>query len=265
MSDDDRLASWPLRAKVVVGALTILLVVVATIAGLRQAPPPQRSAGPLTTSTSTTAIPAAPDSSPLTSGADVVPPTPPTTPSPAAPEPVRPSLAQLRVVDLVATQPGYSRDLFPTWLDLDANGCDAREDSLIAESLVAASVHRSGDCEVLAGRWLSIYDAVEVTDPSNLDVDHMVPLAEAWRSGAYAWDGTRRAAYANDLTFADHLIAVTASTNRSKSDSPPNEWRPPRQDSWCRYASDWITIKLTWSLTATTPERDALGQMLDTC
>lgn len=66
-------------------------------------------------------------------------------------------------------------------------------------------------------------------------------------------------------SFPDHLIAVTASTNRSKSDRPLNEWRPPRQDSWCRYATAWVTIKLTWSLTATTAERDALGQMLDTC
>ncbi|MGI8755108.1 MAG: HNH endonuclease family protein [Acidimicrobiales bacterium] len=267
MSDDGRLTSWPLRAKVVVGGLAILLVVVASIAAVRQAPPRQRSAGPLATTSSTTAIAAAPDAlpAPLTTGIDVVPPTPSTTPGPAAPEPPQPSLAQLRVADVARTQTGYSRDLFPTWLDLDGNGCDAREDSLIAESLIAASVDRSGGCEVLAGRWLSIYDGVEVTEPSNLDVDHLVPLAEAWRSGASAWDGARRAAYANDLTFADHLIAVTAATNRSKSDSPPNEWRPPRQDSWCRYATDWITIKLTWALTATTPERDALGQMLETC
>jgi len=164
----------------------------------------------------------------------------------------------------VPSPPGYSRDLFPTWLDLDGNGCDAREDTLVAESLVTATVSDSG-CEVLDGRWLSIYDGVEITESSDLDVDHLVPLAEAWRSGASGWDTTRRMAFANDLSFPNHLIAVTASTNRSKSDSPPNEWRPPRQESWCRYATAWVTIKLTWSLTATTAERDALGQMLDTC
>lgn len=135
---------------------------------------------------------------------------------------------------------------------------------MIAESLVTATVSSSG-CEVLGGWWLSIYDGVEITESSDLDVDHLVPLAEAWRSGASGWETTRRAAFANDLSFPDHLIAVTASTNRSKSDSPPNEWRPPRRDSWCRYATAWVTIKVNWSLTATAAERDALGQMLETC
>ncbi len=173
-------------------------------------------------------------------------------------------LAELRIVDDAAPASGYSRELFPTWLDLDDNGCDAREDTLLAESLVTATVSASG-CEVLGGRWLSIYDGVEVSEPSDLDVDHLVPLAEAWRSGASTWETARRAAFANDLSFPDHLIAVTATTNRSKSDSPPNEWRPPRQGSWCRYARAWVSVKVTWSLSATTAERNALGQMLDTC
>ncbi len=173
-------------------------------------------------------------------------------------------LAELRIVDDAAPASGYSRELFPTWLDLDDNGCDAREDTLVAESLVTATVSASG-CEVLGGRWLSIYDGVEVSEPSDLDVDHLVPLAEAWRSGASTWETARRAAFANDLSFPDHLIAVTATTNRSKSDSPPNEWRPPRQGSWCRYARAWVSVKVTWSLSATTAERNALGQMLDTC
>ncbi len=118
---------------------------------------------------------------------------------------------------------------------------------------------------MISGRWLSIYDGVEVSDPSELDVDHLVPLAEAWRSGAHAWETDRRAAFANDLSYPDHLIAVTGATNRSKSDSPPNEWRPPLRSTWCRYATAWVTVKTTWSLTVTTAERDALGQMLDTC
>jgi hypothetical protein len=125
-------------------------------------------------------------------------------------------------------------------------------------------VQRDG-CDVVAGRWTSVYDGVVVTDPSQLDVDHMVPLAEAWRSGASTWDGTRRARFANLLDDPDHLVAVTATTNRSKSDSPPDQWRPGREQTWCWYATAWITIKVAWSLTATTSERDALGQMLDTC
>jgi hypothetical protein len=184
-------------------------------------------------------------------------PAPTTTPPP----PTRPDLARL-VIDDAAPPGGYDRDLFPTWLDLDLNGCDARDDTLSAESEVP--VQRDG-CDVFAGRWTSVYDGVVVTDPGQLDVDHMVPLAEAWRSGADDWDGERRARFANSLDDPDHLVAVTAATNRSKSDSPPDRWRPDRQDSWCWYATAWITIKVSWSLTATTGERDALGQMLDTC
>ena len=159
--------------------------------------------------------------------------------------------------------PGYTRDLFPTWLDLDGNGCDARQDSLLAESLTPPVV--SSDCVVVSGQWRSIYDDVSTTNPADLDVDHLVPLGEAWRSGAYAWAGSQRTDFANDTVDPDHLIAVTSSSNRSKSDSPPNEWRPPDEQSWCRYATAWIEVKLKWSLTATTAERDALGQMLDQC
>lgn len=121
-------------------------------------------------------------------------------------------------------------------------------------------------CDVTAGEWVSIYDgATTTTDPSTFDVDHMVPLAEAWRSGAHGWDPELRARFANHLDEPDHLIAVTASSNRSKGDRPPNEWRPPAQSSWCRYATAWIQVKVTWDLSGTTAERDALGQMLATC
>lgn len=183
-----------------------------------------------------------------------------TTAPPATVEPA--DVSALLIDDSPSPSTGYSRDLFPTWLDFDGNGCDARDDTLAAESLDA--VTRDG-CDVTGGRWISIYDGVTVTDPSELDIDHVVPLAEAWRSGADVWDAERRARFANHLDYADHLIAVTASTNRSKGDSPPNGWRPPSEAVWCRYATAWVTVKVTWNLTATTLERDTLGQMLERC
>lgn len=157
---------------------------------------------------------------------------------------------------------GYRRDLFPTWLDLDGNGCDTRDDVLAAESEIPAT--RSG-CNVISGRWVSIYDERVEVDPTRLDIDHLVPLAEAWRSGAAAWTAERRARFANHVDAPDHLIAVTASSNRSKGDRPPNEWRPPAEASWCRYATSWVQIKIEWQLHASTRERDALGTMLETC
>ena len=211
-------------------------------------PPPSE---PLTGSTTTTATEAESTTTSL----------PVTTTTTKPPNPA-PDLAALRIDDQQGSTAGYSRDLFPTWLDFDGNGCDARDDTLTAESLTP--VGRNG-CDVTAGEWVSIYDGVTTTDPSTLDVDHMVPLAEAWRSGAHAWDAERRARFANHMDDPDHLIAVTASSNRSKSDSPPNVWRPPASNSWCRYATAWVQVKITWDLSGTTAERDALGQMLATC
>ena len=280
VSERQRLTHWPLRAKVTVAVLTLILVIVVGAGSARQSADKDRVAAGLAPSSTSSALPSSSSATVATVPGTASPPPPPTaapTPAPtaattaAAPPPVLSNggavalLAHLRIVDAAVSPQGYSRDLFPTWLDLDRNGCDARDDTLIAESLVPAQVSYSDGCDVVSGRWMSIYDGLEVTEPSDLDVDHLVPLADAWRSGAHAWDAVRRAAFANDLAFPDHLIAVTASTNRSKSDSPPNEWRPPQQETWCRYATAWVTVKVNWSLTITTPERDALGQMLDTC
>jgi hypothetical protein len=184
-----------------------------------------------------------------------------TPPDPAA---SRALLAKLVIDDRSAPR-DYARDLFPIWLDLDGNGCDARVDVLVAESLTPPQVDRTGSCAVLAGDWRSRYDGVEVSDPAELDVDHVVPLGEAWRSGADTWGAGRRAAYANDLDDPDHLVAVTSASNRSKGDRDPSQWRPPDRSTWCWYATTWVQVKLRWGLTIDTPERDALGQMLETC
>ena len=93
----------------------------------------------------------------------------------------------------------------------------------------------------------------------------MVPLANAHASGAWEWSTSQKRDYANDLTYADHLIAVTASANRSKGSRGPEEWKPPLESYWCDYAVDWVVIKGTWTLTVTQAEWDALVSMLSTC
>jgi hypothetical protein len=119
-------------------------------------------------------------------------------------------------------------------------------------------------CNVVGGVWLSPYDKVTVTDPAKMDVDHMVPLADAWRSGADKWDDTRRGDFANDL-IRPQLRAVTASANRAKGDQDPSQWKPANRNFWCLYAQSWIAVKTYWKLTVTTAEKTALGDMLKTC
>ncbi|MDQ0771550.1 hypothetical protein QF026_000016 [Streptomyces aurantiacus] len=93
----------------------------------------------------------------------------------------------------------------------------------------------------------------------------MVPLAEAWDSGASAWTAARRQAYANDLDADRSLVAVTARTNRSKADQDPADWQPPLADARCTYTADWVATKLRWQLTADDRERAALTELAASC
>ena len=159
---------------------------------------------------------------------------------------------------------GYQRELFTHWLDADRDGCDTREEVLIDESRSTAQVDRYG-CKVVEGDWFSSYDGLRFTDPAELDIDHLVPLAEAWDSGASGWDAGRRQAFANDLDHPQALRAVSASSNRSKGDLDPGQWKPTRDAAWCEYANDWVTVKKAWDLAADQNEVDDLRVMLRTC
>jgi Protein of unknown function (DUF1524) len=179
-----------------------------------------------------------------------------------------PSSIETRL-DKIAVEPEsaastFERRFFRHWVDADADGCDTREEVLIAEALQEATTDPS-DCSVESGEWLSLYDGLTITDASDLDIDHVVALGEAWRSGADAWDSERRRAYANDRDESMALIAVTAATNRSKGDKDPARWRPPDVTSWCAYATMWIAVKVRWELSADPNEIEALQDMLDTC
>ena len=109
---------------------------------------------------------------------------------------------------------GYDRTLFKHWIDADKNGCDTRKEVLIAEAVIKPK--KGAKCILTGGKWLSAYDGMSYTKDASLDIDHVVPLAEAWRSGAWAWTSKQRQDFANDLTDSRVLIAVTASANRSK-------------------------------------------------
>lgn len=154
---------------------------------------------------------------------------------------------------------GYDRSLFADWQDRDGDGCDTRDEVLIAEA-VAGVVQ---GCAVVGGRWISLYDGTVVSDASALDIDHVVALSEAWDSGAWRWNAGRRARFANDLGYAWALIAVTAGSNRSKSDDDPAQWQP--DEGRCRFAKAWIGVKFRWRLAVDTQERAALQRLLRGC
>ena len=154
----------------------------------------------------------------------------------------------------------YNRAEWQHWIDADGDCQDTRQEVLIKETLVAPTLDARG-CRVMVGMWRDEYTGAVFTDPSDLDIDHRVPLAAAHRSGGWAWDPARKRAYANDLQDAAHLVAVSASANRSKSDRGPDEWRPPLRDSWCQYANTWRAVKQRWALSVSPQEDTALREM----
>ena len=183
--------------------------------------------------------------------------------APAAHAQERTILSMLRSLTVAPERSaGYDRDLFPHW-DYLGDDCDVRDRVLITEALRGPSTGNS--CPVGPGRWFSAFDGVTVRDPSELDIDHMVPLAEAWGSGARRWSESLREAFANDLGYAGSLIAVTASSNRSKGDQDPAEWLPPRTAYRCTYVSEWIAVKWRWRLSVDPSERASLRVLANSC
>ena len=237
-----------------------------------------------TTQVAVTSVP--PTSMPITTAPTISGPTTPNSPAPITTTPTTPvatsptPITPAPTTQPQATQPpapsdpvglriepeyvgGYDRDLFADWYDADRNGCNTRKEVLIAESLDPVQI--GSGCSISGGRWFSIYDNVETTDSSKFDIDHMVPLSEAWGSGAWNWNADQRKHFANDLDQPFFLIAVTASSNRSKSDRDPAEWMPPNSGYHCEYVRIWIEIKRAWDLSVDQAEHNYLAQKLASC
>jgi putative cell wall-binding protein len=174
---------------------------------------------------------------------------------------LREAVRQLAVV--AEDNVGYDRDAqFGDWVDLDGDCQSTRHEVLIAESQIAPTLSSSG-CTVTSGRWVPFYDDRTYTLASELQIDHVVPVAEAWGSGAQTWTQQRRVAFYNDLGFDDSLIAVAGAVNQSKSDRGPEQWLPPTNA--CRYLAAWTGVKVRWGLSADQAEQAAMVEQADAC
>jgi len=209
-------------------------------------------------------------------------PTPPTIPD--APEPggdgntgsASETITKLDALTVApASNASYNRDEWKHWDDLTS--CwNVREQTLVDEAVQDGTLVMldkkknpttdiSKACYVTAGTWIDPYTGATFTDPKELDIDHMIPLNYVAQHGGQAWNADKKEDYANNRDYPNHLIAVSASANRSKSDKGPSEWKPENQAYWCQYATDWVNISTTWKLTVAQADKDTLREMLNTC
>ncbi|KAG8719125.1 hypothetical protein FRC08_003606 [Ceratobasidium sp. 394] len=182
----------------------------------------------------------------------------------ALPEPVSVATAKTYLAALTvaadSNSPAYSRDLFPAWITISGN-CDTRETILKRDG---TNVVTDSSCAATSGSWFSVYDGATWTNKTDVDIDHMVPLKEAWVSGARNWTTAQRQAFANDVT-RPQLLAVTDNVNQAKGDKDPSKWMPPLSSYHCTYVRAWITVKHYYSLTIDSAEKTALTNYLNAC
>ncbi|GAA3821355.1 HNH endonuclease family protein [Streptomyces coacervatus] len=185
------------------------------------------------------------------------------TASAALPTPVSAATARTYLASLtVATEDrtGYQRSLFPTW-DTISGTCNTREWILKRDG---SNVVTNSACTATSGSWYSVYDGATWTAASDVDIDHLVPLAEAWDSGASQWTTSEREGFANDIT-RPQLLAVTDNVNQSKGDKDPAEWMPPLSSYACTYVRAWVQVKYYYDLSVDSAEKSKLSSVLSGC
>jgi hypothetical protein len=162
----------------------------------------------------------------------------------------------------VTILPEYYRSHWKHWTDEDGDCQDTRAEVLIAESKIPVTFRDGDECDkVIEGSWEDPFTGQNFTDPGLLDIDHMVPLQNAHRSGGWNWTYENRQDYANSMVHPEHLIAVSRSANRSKSAQGPDTWLPPNEDFLCQYVQEWEAIKSRWNLTISASEAEAIAQV----
>lgn len=156
----------------------------------------------------------------------------------------------------------YNRKEWPHWIDTDDDCQNTRQELLIATSKKSVQFKNSKHCTVIYGEWYGVYTGKTFTKASDVNIDHVVPLAHAHRHGADNWTKEQRKTFANDF---ENLLVVSDSANRSKSDKAPHEWLPPLKSYWCEYGKRWEHIKDKYRLWYSNQEHITLKQLAETC
>lgn len=170
-----------------------------------------------------------------------------------------------RVAEPDPGRPRYDRDQWQShgWADLDGDGCNTRSEVLMAESKIPTST--TGRCTVVAGEWADPYTGRSTRSPADLQIDHLVALGDAHRSGGWAWSAERKIAFANALDDAEHLNAVWGPENERKADDGPDQWLPPDPAYRCAYVAAYARIKARWDLTVTPAQATAIAASATAC
>lgn len=143
---------------------------------------------------------------------------------------------------------------------------DAKKDEALTmmDKNGVRTTDKNAACEIKGGTWVDPYTGETFTNPSDLDIDHMIPLGYTARAGGQSWDSDKKMDYANDLTYEYHLIAVSASANRSKSDRGPSEWKP-REEFHCQYGIAWTVVTNKWGLSLQDSDKKEIQSLLAKC
>jgi hypothetical protein len=189
---------------------------------------------------------------------------------PAAASGAAAAQAELATIEIKGRAPktGYNREQFgQTWADVDRNGCDTRNDEL-KEALTDVVFKAGSDCVVVAGTLNDPYTGKTIEfvrgekTSSAVQIDHLVPLSEAWQKGAQQWDEKTRTAFANDPI---NLRAVDGPSNAAKGDSDLATWMPANRAHWCTYVSEIIHVKAKYGVWMTPAEHAKAGEILAGC
>lgn len=167
------------------------------------------------------------------------------------------------------TSPKYDRTAFgPAWADEDHNGCDTRNDILARELTKTKVKDGTNGCVVLSGTLVDRYTGETISftrgqdTSSDVQIDHVVALADSWYKGASAWDDAQRQAFANDPL---NLLAVDGPSNQEKAAYDASLWLPPNREFRCQFAVIQIRVKAEYDLWVTNAELRALGKQLNSC